>query len=417
MRQTAGATLPKPKTKQCGITPFLADHHKRYNVTPKSLSDLLSLDREQFDRCDIARTNLLCAEGLPGAEDIDLPRYLDLLDEMAVACDERINRSWRLFKRKPAEFDHSENVFRVLTMQHVLRTQFNVQYDEKVSAIVASGKEWNSDDSSEVFIHGILSDKRTGTCSSLPVFSIAVGRRLGYPLKLVRVPNHTLFRWDESDIGGEKFNIEHTPAGSTVRPDDYYYTWPCLWTEQMRALNERTKVWLHSMNAEQEISKFLCNRALILRDVGRSDEAMMSVEVAYGIDPINPACFDIMQDVSMRTAMAPPRVVEIPVPVKLKNVSRRVSAPRPKLPFPESSTDPHCQLANEQYKLTAAGYPAGSSEHNAAITRISELVDQINRHNQSLTAGPQTPHPHRPSPIQPFRHQPNTGSNGHDSSV
>jgi hypothetical protein len=38
-------------------------------------------------------------------------------------------RSWRLFKIKPSEFGHSENVFRIFTMEHVLRSQFGVRYD------------------------------------------------------------------------------------------------------------------------------------------------------------------------------------------------------------------------------------------------------------------------------------------------
>ncbi len=194
MELGAGTTTQRPEAHGHRTPSCLTEHHRRYPLQPASLSDLLGLDREQVDRCDIARTNLLIAEGLPGAEDIDLPRYLRLLDEMATACHARIERSRRLFKIKPAEFHHSENIFRVLTMQHVLRTQFNVQYDEKVRAITDAGKEWHTTDSSEIFIHGILGAKRKGTCSSLPVFAIAVGRRLGYPLKLVRAPNHTLFR-------------------------------------------------------------------------------------------------------------------------------------------------------------------------------------------------------------------------------
>ncbi len=146
----------------------------------------------------------------------------------------------------------------------------------------------------------------------------------------------------------------------------------------MHALNERTKVWLHSMTAEQEVSKFLCNRALLLHGVGRSEEALMSVEVAQGVDPGNPACFDIVREISMRTSQRV-AVVPVPVPVKPSQVTPRVSAPRPKLPFPEFCTDPYHQLVNEQSKLYAAGHDAGTPEYAASLTRIRELVDTINR--------------------------------------
>ena len=150
-------------------------------------------------------------------------------------------------------------MFRIYTMEHVFRVQFGIRYDRKVRELTESGNRWTTTDSSEVFIHGILGPKRTGTCSSLPTFSIAVGRRLGYPLKLVLVPNHTLYRWDD---GEEVFNFQHTEAGGEMKSDGYYYEWPYHWTEDDFAINTRTKVWLHSLTPPKEVSKFLCNRAL-----------------------------------------------------------------------------------------------------------------------------------------------------------
>ena len=47
-----------------------------------------------------------------------------------------------------------------------------------------------------LFIHGII-DGPGGTCASMPVLYVAVGRRLGYPLKLVEARGHLLLRWDD----------------------------------------------------------------------------------------------------------------------------------------------------------------------------------------------------------------------------
>ena len=229
---------------------------------------------------------------MPNAHDIDFPRYLALLDTMAQAVRRQTEKSWRLFRLKPAEFNHSENVFRALTMEHVLRVQFGVKYDPMVSEAVKRG-ERRAIDSTEIFIHGVLSEKRTGTCSSLPTFSIAVGRRVGYPLKLVRAPNHTFFRWDDGADGAEKFNVQHTAAGSDIRPDDYYHDWPEKWDAEMFALNARCKVWLHSMRPRQEVSKFLCNRAMMLRATRRFDEAVEVLDAAERFDADNPAVTEI----------------------------------------------------------------------------------------------------------------------------
>src|SRR5712691_3376788 len=151
-----------------------------------SLADILAANPDEFIAAytDIAAVNLACAVGLPKSEDIDFPKYLSLLDTMAAAVRRQTEKSWRLFKIKPAEFDHSENVFRVLTMEHVLRVQFKIKYNSHVWEKTKNREDWNTADSSEIFIHGILNENnRTGTCSSLPVVSVAVGRRLGYPLQ------------------------------------------------------------------------------------------------------------------------------------------------------------------------------------------------------------------------------------------
>ena len=264
------------------------------DVVP-SLQELLFTDPDHFvsKYTDIAAVNLACARGLPKADESQFPGYLALLDKMAEAIRLKTDKSWRLFKIKPAEFHHSENVFRVFTMEHVLRVQFGVKYDPVVTRLTDHGTKhdgWNTTDSTEIFIHGVTSEKRTGTCSSLPTFSIAVGRRLGYPLKLIRVPNHTLFRWDD---GKEKFNHQHTDTGGEIFPDEYFHSWPRKWDESDYDLSARTKVWLHSMTPRQEVSKFLCNRALLLRELGRFQEGLEAVAAAERYDPINPACAEI----------------------------------------------------------------------------------------------------------------------------
>jgi len=230
---------------------------------------------------------MACAEGLSSTRPIDAPKYLALLDEMAAAVRVRVEKSARLFRLKPAEFKNSEAVFRVMTMEHVLRVGFGVGYDPAVAEYTRTGKPWFSTDATETFVHGILSDKRLGTCSTLPVFAVAVGRRCGYPLYFVRVPLHGLYRWHDER---EKFNYQHHEGGGDIQPDEYYHKWPIEWTESEFAMNARAGVWLRSMTARQEVSKFLCNRVFQLRDEGRYAESLDAVRAAKRFDPVNPAC-------------------------------------------------------------------------------------------------------------------------------
>lgn len=266
-----------------------------------TLDELLTADPDQFvaKHTDIGAVNLACARGLPNCDDSEFSKYLALLDTIADAVRKHTERSWRLFNLKPAQFNRSENVFRLYTMEHVFRVQFGIRYDPIVRVATKSPGSWRPADSSEVFIHGILSDKRTGTCASLPTFAIAVGRRLGYPLKLVLVPNHTLYRWDD---GKGVFNLQPTEAGGEVKPDEYFHTWPRVWDQTDHQLNARTKVWLNSLTPRREVSKFLCNRALMLRDTKRHPEALEAIRAAERFDPINPACADTYHSVEYAMA-------------------------------------------------------------------------------------------------------------------
>ena len=85
------------------------------------------------------------------------------------------------------------------------------------------------EDSRNLFIHGVVSG-HGGTCTSMPLMYLAVGRRLGYPLRLVLAKAHLFVRWEET--GGERFNIEATTTrGLNTFSDDYYRKWPLEITE------------------------------------------------------------------------------------------------------------------------------------------------------------------------------------------
>lgn len=161
---------------------------------------------------DIALLNLACAEGLPGTQDLDVNEYLKTLHEIAIRVRGETERHLYRFKQNPAEFDNSEAFFRMLMLTVVLAEDFKITYDPARKAGPMTGDEGDRffADASNVFVHGLLGPKRQGTCSSMPVLYVAVGRRLGYPLKLVTTKGHLFVRWEGS---GERFNVEATSHG------------------------------------------------------------------------------------------------------------------------------------------------------------------------------------------------------------
>ena len=75
-------------------------------LAPNSFDELLSISVDDIAEVDIGRANLLCAEGLPNANTKEFPGHITQLDTIAKAVEQYTERSWRLFKLKPAQFHH-----------------------------------------------------------------------------------------------------------------------------------------------------------------------------------------------------------------------------------------------------------------------------------------------------------------------
>src|SRR5262249_3769675 len=122
-------------------------------------------------------------------------------------------------------------------------------------------------DSKDVFLHGLTGPPMTGTCSSLPVLYVAVGRRLGYPLFLSATKNHLFLRWED---GRTRLNMECTADGFASYDDDYYKTWPFKVTDE----DIKAEGYLKTMTPSEELSCFLMMRGPCLMVAKRRQEAL-----------------------------------------------------------------------------------------------------------------------------------------------
>src|ERR1700685_939992 len=82
-------------------------------MLPQNLDQLLLLKADDLRGVGIARMNLLCAQGLPGAEDLDLNSCLATLQDMAVRVSEETERYNYRFERSPADFENSEGFYKM----------------------------------------------------------------------------------------------------------------------------------------------------------------------------------------------------------------------------------------------------------------------------------------------------------------
>ena len=250
-------------------------------LTPDNLTNLLLLPAHSLSRVDIGRMNLLCAEGLPGWETEDVTKGLAKLDEMARHVDAETKRNFYRFLNNKKEFNESEGYFRMLVMATALQQDFGVHYNPERAQSPNATPEPNEiffANSRDVFLHGLVGDGRSGTCSSMPVLYVAVGRRLGYPLKLVTTKAHLFLRWD---AGQDSFNLDGTTKGLNIDDDNHYRQWPFPVTAE----EEKRDRYLRSLTPPEELAVFLSTRALTLRAARRTNESVFAQSHALRLAP------------------------------------------------------------------------------------------------------------------------------------
>ncbi|MEM7682725.1 MAG: transglutaminase family protein [Planctomycetota bacterium] len=267
--------------------------HKPFEIAPRSLNEVLALHPDQAARCDAARLNLLCATGLPGAQDLHVDALLHRLDVWSAWIATQTQANFHHFHCDPKAYDNSEPYWRCLTLSTVLQLHLGVRYEPRLM----SGDAWDWRNSGDVLLHGVLGSRRTGSCPSLPVLLIAIGRRLGYPLRQVHAPAHAFARWDsadhESPAWRTQINLECHGHGLASHPDDHYHAWPVPWTPAMHDSEVRRArpQYLRSLEPAEELASFLLQRVYVLLAHGRGLEAVPAAQAALKLAPDSPAGF------------------------------------------------------------------------------------------------------------------------------
>ena len=253
-------------------------------ATVRRLHQLFVLNSGQIASIDIALMNLLCAQGLPGSDGMDIEKELAVLDRWAAVIKSETDRNLHNFYENPASYENSLGYFKTLMLITVLQQDFDVQYN--------LDRIYKPDftDCRDVFLHGLTrgsTDEKHGggTCVSMPVLYVAVVRRLGYPVKLVTTREHIFARWEDEQ---DRFNIEATGNGLNTYPDEYYATWPNKLTQEEIS----SGAYLQSLTPAQELGVFMAARGYVLQDIGKDREAIVAYAYAHMLDPISIDSFD-----------------------------------------------------------------------------------------------------------------------------
>jgi hypothetical protein len=256
----------------------------------------LSLGGHDLALFDVALLNLVAAQGLPTSETIDIPKLLDRLDEWAdrvkLETARHMYRFGWMSQQPQTEFTVGDSLARYCCycLLQTLQEECGVRYNPKRKF------HPNYCQVPDIFIHGIVDEKgEGGTCATMPVVYVAVGRRLGYPLYLVETKGHLLFRWWSERptairwaspeyafiVPPDRFNVEGSGEGIAFYCDAHYIQWPELWKEEDFARG----YFLRPLTPAEEFSSFLIERACCFEDLGRYREALDSVFNARRLSP------------------------------------------------------------------------------------------------------------------------------------
>ena len=119
------------------------------------------------------------------------------------------------------------------------------------------------------------------------MFYAAVGRRLGYPLKIVKAFRHIFLRWDDPDgkhwLHPDRFNIEATGPGIHCLPDEHYKTWP----HEIPPEDIEAGIFLKSLTHKDELAEFIAARASCIVKHGKLADAVKAMRKAVELAPHN----------------------------------------------------------------------------------------------------------------------------------
>jgi hypothetical protein len=286
----------------------------RVQARPAALAELLRLPPPTLSNLSICELNLLCTTGLSAGNEPDIKQCVATIDSWAQHVRSETERHLYRYERNPTEFENSPGYFRMLMLAVVLAEDYGIHYDPQRMGgrETARMDDGFFADSPKVFLHGLLGPERVGTCSSLPVLYVAVGRQLGYPLKLVTTKGHLFVRWEGA---GERFNVEATSRGSNRFDDDHYRHWPF----EITPVEEQTEGYLQSLTPAGELSAFLSIRGSCLREAGRLSEATESLAAAARLSPQCHGYQALLADLQTTIARQPQTTTPSPPNTDQKN--------------------------------------------------------------------------------------------------
>jgi hypothetical protein len=275
----------------CGITLTASGRA----AIPSSVDELLESPSSQRAAYGPAELSILCERDLPGEQQLDAASCLAALDRWTdcVRAETEKRIAPNAFRGIPgiSSVSHCKAQALVDVVHDLIGANSHLASLEggTFEEAVAEGL---SLDPRDLFLSGMLNDPKASsrpTSVTMPWLYLAVGRRLGYPLRLAAQDGRLLLRWEGQD---EQFTIDWQqswaePAASVSelrfrveQPGREPLTLP---SDQPPSLIPAST--MHLLTADDELAVLLNARGACWESHGQNTDALVSYAQAHQLSP------------------------------------------------------------------------------------------------------------------------------------
>jgi hypothetical protein len=256
----------------------------------RAFNRLLDMSDDELAQQDVAVVNLLCATGLPSADPLDIPECLNQLDDWTNYVYRETIRGYPQYLANPDPNKGSEAVYKLWALMHAVRALSGIEarfmsgkgivnFQTIDTSMKPTGGPYTNCVNSQVnFIHGLLSPRSLHCCASNPVLFAAIGRRLGYPVKIVLTVQHIFNRWVDDT---EQFNLDGSMKHIGGDEDHHYIDRWRPWRDWER----KSTAFHRPLTPREELATFMFNRNICECANLRFDDALQSCKIAAKFQP------------------------------------------------------------------------------------------------------------------------------------
>lgn len=184
--------------------------------------ELLGMTDEELAQIDCILMNLIIAKGLPVLSHIEIGDYLQVVDDWGSDLARRLPLMEREFQDTPERWNNDPIFFRLGIVAWYADVVLGTGYREDHRERQAQTGRILYTEPDDVFITGVLNTRR-GTCFSLALLYVALGRRIGLPVSLACAAAHFVCRYEQGFV---IHNIESTVSGKgafAAPPDEAFF--------------------------------------------------------------------------------------------------------------------------------------------------------------------------------------------------